>query len=80
MKRSIFVLQRPFPESMVTPDERIGQPDVPEPPRKKRKQPKDMYRTLNDDKLRRNLLTAMDTLRDRVRVSSINANIKQNLL
>ena len=63
-------MQRAFPESMVTPGERIEQPDVPERPHKRRKQPKDLYRTLNDDKLRRNLLTAMDTLRDRVRASS----------
>ena len=68
---SIFVLQRPFPGSMVTPGEGIEQLDVLERPRKRRKRlKKDLYRKLSDQKMISNLANVNDIVRDRVRVSS----------
>ena len=68
---SLFVLQRPFPGSMVTPGEGIEQLDVLRPPRKRRKRPKtDLCRKLSDQKMISNLANVDDIVRDRVRVSS----------
>ena len=64
---SLFVLQRPFPGSMVTAGEGIEQLDVLRPSRKRRKRPK---RQLSDEKMISNLANVDDIVRDRVRVSS----------
>ena len=51
---------------MTTPNARI-EPVVPDRPRKRKRQAVDNIRKLTDEKIKRNHLTVMDTLRDQVR-------------
>jgi hypothetical protein len=66
---------------MTTPNARI-EPVVPDRPRKRKRQAVDNVRKLTDEKIKRNHLTVMDTLRDQVRpkgVESVNLARTQSL-
>ena len=68
---SLFVLQRPFLGSMVTPGEGIEQVGVLERPRKRRTRTMiDRYRKFSHQQMISNLANVGDIGRDRVRVSS----------
>lgn len=55
---------------MTTPNARI-EPVVPDRPRKRKRQAVDNVRKLTDEKIKRNHLTVMDTLRDQVRPKGV---------
>lgn len=54
-----------LPDDMTTPNARI-EPVVPDRPRKRKRQAVDNVRKLTDEKIKRNHLTVMDTLRDQI--------------